>query len=695
MEKYVEHGPPRGSDSIIAVMKYGDTNDNCPLCILIKDILEEYVPGVGPSEIRSGQANEKQSGSTASRTETDTAHLMCYSEKGLPSNAGMVYLAIYTVGSMFNARLFLLEKPTKNLTCEDPEITEEPAVASLDLSDAKAWLERCRSGQEEADAHTDCAPIQTRPRVPLRVIDCLNRTVRQSHVGEPYICLSYVWGKCSVSSAFDGSALPEDLPKTIEDAISVSIAFGIPQLWVDQYCINQTNVEDKMKTIQDMNLIYGGAELTIIAASGQDASAGLPGVQETPRNIRRLIRSSSSSFWMSKDIVMSFNKSVWNTRGWTFQEGLLSKRRLVFTDARLYGQCSADADAYYLEPFHPSITDYFESSQEGSTIRLFPPGPILEQRHFLLDRLRAYFVRRLSYGSDSLNAFQGVLNAFGGNKHLCGIPFVQKENSPSRQGLLTFLDNLGWMIFHESSQERTIPEQTTSTTFPSWTWAAYKELHPSNTDRLGVSDSEGYALGYDGLDVRIPRRRPAGPSSDPQIRTQEVLNSQIASMSLKEFASSQNDGDTEPNDISYIDLTSWSVAAQMRSSPSGQLVFFESSSLEESVYLDKVDTCRAGDSIRLVYLCTRIRSRTQVAKRTMLLFKKKRDLRFIRVVFMLVREAEPAKYQRIGLLHVDPRDPMSQEWSNLTDPEEIFKTIFHPSENADSWSWNRGVLRLI
>jgi hypothetical protein len=41
------------------------------------------------------------------------------------------------------------------------------------------------------------------------------------------------------SSTTCGAHLLHDVPKTIEDAMFVANKLGIPQLWVDQYCINQ------------------------------------------------------------------------------------------------------------------------------------------------------------------------------------------------------------------------------------------------------------------------------------------------------------------------------------------------------------------------------------------------------------------------------------------------------------------------
>jgi hypothetical protein len=85
------------------------------------------------------------------------------------------------------------------------------------------------------------------------------------------------------SSTTCGAHLLHDVPKTIEDAMFVANKLGIPQLWVDQYCINQHNLAENIATINIMDAIYGNAELTIVAASGFDAHSGLPGIRRTSR----------------------------------------------------------------------------------------------------------------------------------------------------------------------------------------------------------------------------------------------------------------------------------------------------------------------------------------------------------------------------------------------------------------------------
>lgn len=67
--------------------------------------------------------------------------------------------------------------------------------------------------------------------------------------------------------------------------------FGGKYLWVDCLCII-TDVQKELKTmIHSMDRVYNAANLTIVAATGEDADAGLPGLYAGTRNIQSLTAS--------------------------------------------------------------------------------------------------------------------------------------------------------------------------------------------------------------------------------------------------------------------------------------------------------------------------------------------------------------------------------------------------------------------
>ncbi|KAF3800245.1 hypothetical protein GCG54_00003773 [Colletotrichum gloeosporioides] len=88
-----------------------------------------------------------------------------------------------------------------------------------------------------------------------------------------------------------------------------------------------------MEQIQIMDQIYECAVLTIIAAAGRNDNYGLPG------RIVQTWRKGPLNFAQLKYPEDEVEGFVWNTRGWTFQESILSHRRLIFTESSAFLQC--------------------------------------------------------------------------------------------------------------------------------------------------------------------------------------------------------------------------------------------------------------------------------------------------------------------------------------------------------------------
>src|ERR1700760_2302040 len=91
-------------------------------------------------------------------------------------------------------------------------------------------------------------------------------------------------------------------------------------LWFDKYCIDQNKLSNKHLQIKSMGSIYERAIATIVAASGDRAECGLPGVGPVSRlpqpvafvNGKQLVSTLSH-------ISIALKETVWMTRGWTYQ----------------------------------------------------------------------------------------------------------------------------------------------------------------------------------------------------------------------------------------------------------------------------------------------------------------------------------------------------------------------------------------
>ncbi|KAF2433874.1 HET-domain-containing protein [Tothia fuscella] len=217
------------------------------------------------------------------------------------------------------------------------------------------WLKLCRS-------HKTLCEIRLPKEVGgMRVIDCRNRKIIKYN-NEKYVTLSYVWGKRATDDNLASPAatntlaapqddnvshpplteLPEAVDRTIEDAITVTKALGFHFLWVDQYCINQKDEKERQEQCSRMGDIYAGSELTIFAL-GENSRIGLPGLGFKERSPQQECTKTERYTFVSTmaDPHVSIKESVWSTRGWTYQEGVLSTRRLFFTDHHVYFECNA------------------------------------------------------------------------------------------------------------------------------------------------------------------------------------------------------------------------------------------------------------------------------------------------------------------------------------------------------------------
>lgn len=209
--------------------------------------------------------------------------------------------------------------------------TVEPSSVNYDLFNE--YIRQCQS--EHA---TMCGRSIRCDFTPTRLIDCKER-VLCSAPNCRYTCLSYVWGEEFAEDAASNNQILTDVPKTVSDAMFVTLKLGMRYLWVDRYCIDQDNPEEKHNAIRNMDSIYRNAFVTIIAAAGNNSDYGLPGVSR-PRKATSLVKIGGHAFVAVQNPLTDIQTSIWYTRGSTYQEMLLSRRRLIFTDYQVYFQCS-------------------------------------------------------------------------------------------------------------------------------------------------------------------------------------------------------------------------------------------------------------------------------------------------------------------------------------------------------------------
>jgi hypothetical protein len=229
-----------------------------------------------------------------------------------------------------------------------------------------------------------------------------------------------------------------------------------------------------------MGDIYAGAEMTIVAAFGENDDAGLPGVEEVLRNAQPSVKVGDITLISTlQHPTKAVQCTEWNTRGWTFQETILSRRRLVFTSNQLIFECMA---MYCYESLHLPLVDFHTKNTVGRRFRHFlapglfsggsnfgnlctnPVGGMGRLKHYI----SLYTIRDLGDESDSLNAFLGILDHFQSSvppiHHHYGIPFQPSDSGDIKR---SFIESLLW--YHKCTL---LPRRRLA--FPSWSWAGWK-----------------------------------------------------------------------------------------------------------------------------------------------------------------------------------------------------------------------------
>ncbi|KAK5270382.1 hypothetical protein LTR99_005765 [Exophiala xenobiotica] len=400
---------------------------------------------------------------------------------------------------------------------------------------------RSRESSGSSEYSIDSDDSQEDLPASLRLIDVKQRCVvkaKELDRDREYVALSYVWGKAEMiretgmkpvvlqrkmivhTPEGECTPLPKRLPRTIEDVMTLSHLLGYRYLWIDALCIVQDDtIEEKIPHLTNMKAIYSQASLTIVAAAGAHVDHGLPGISAARKVKQRseVVKSLRlATMFPSFSELENSSELLWNTRGWTFQEKLLSKRILLFTEYQVYFKCSESIWTEEIVLETGRISKSVEArprkycwqpdrargagNTRASVLKYFNPQLQVEDAW-------EYLGGFLDYAA----AVHGILETMEDvtGKFICGLPGNH------------FLESLLWYPEIGSLQH-----YNHEANLPSWTWASY------TFERKGAS--------FELMDVR-------------QLRT-------LIDMSRRAFPTAERNESTSrqkkknDNDVNYIGL---------------------------------------------------------------------------------------------------------------------------------------------
>ncbi|KAI1131181.1 heterokaryon incompatibility protein-domain-containing protein [Nemania abortiva] len=267
---------------------------------------------------------------------------VCYdSEEGPIRLCGLdVYMSEATVVECF--RVFKIKEddspPVLRMMEKNPGSQACLAVASN-------WLRDC------SENHARCNPLTESQNKPKRLIDIGDGSREPSLVDTEtlpesikWLSLSYCWGeepslkltRDTIGMLRSGIAM-DKLDRTIQDAIYVTRALGIPYIWIDALCIMQDpEGAEWREQASKMDEIYVGSTVTLVVASSKTVTEGFLKDRQPQYIPTPLLKVYLSLEWDKNE---DYGDGPWSKRGWTMQEGLLPNKLLYYTSSQMIWKC--------------------------------------------------------------------------------------------------------------------------------------------------------------------------------------------------------------------------------------------------------------------------------------------------------------------------------------------------------------------
>ncbi|KAI0842464.1 HET-domain-containing protein [Hypoxylon sp. FL0890] len=234
---------------------------------------------------------------------------------------------------------------------------------------------------------------------------------------EPYIALSYCWGRgnvlktesSNIQSLMQGFSLKQ-LPAAVQDVAHITQKLGLKYLWVDALCIIQDSKMDWEEQAAKMCSIYEKAYLTIIASSSDAANVSFLNHCARPMTFRYRVPDKPDIILVARAECKNghhFDSSgaIGNpvvpdptiSRGWTLQESILPTRAISYSTDELQWHCRSIRSCECRGTANDQqVANLLAGQSQLETLRQW-------------DKLvRIYTQRQLSYPEDKFPAISGI-----------------------------------------------------------------------------------------------------------------------------------------------------------------------------------------------------------------------------------------------------------------------------------------------
>lgn len=375
------------------------------------------------------------------------------------------------------------------------------------------WIRNCMNG------HADCHQ-SSHVALPSRLIDVglANsqnlKLVETSGSEGTYFTLSHCWGnhqplkttKATLSERMNGIKW-ESLPKTFQDAVTITRKLQMQYIWIDSLCIVQDDADDWETEAAKMGTIYEASLLTISASIASNPNHGIFSHRIQPNKICGINNNGDEYSVFVRQIISHAHLSTEAakgpksdipllTRAWAYQERLLASRVLHYLPDELFWECKSaircECGVYVpgAKLRHHSKRAFSKVIQRNKTdpskLAIEPWRWTVIEFKMWPQIVAEYSARDLTFRKDRLPALSGVARR------------LHKSN-PSMQYLAgLWLDHLPEALLWRVLKKRPQGKQYTKTRegplasrnsqpgaqTPSWSWASLEG------DRMSISYPE-------------------------------------------------------------------------------------------------------------------------------------------------------------------------------------------------------------
>ncbi|KAF6804480.1 hypothetical protein CMUS01_14840, partial [Colletotrichum musicola] len=323
-------------------------------------------------------------------------------------------------------------------------------ASELNYSRIWTWISTCAETHAASCGHGGITPISFDDAYPgllvLRLIDVEEDRLIEASEILPYAALSYVWGGIA----------------------TIRLTRANLEKMLQPGSLEEDNSEDLERGVKVMDNIYEQSQLTVIAATGHSAEAGLPGVRGNSRLQTQAVevkKNTHRGVFVGLDQLLQ--STVYQSRAWTFQEQLLCRRALFFVDNQVFFRCRQHtlSERTLQDIRNPQFEMSKHTASQNLTQLSWLEDPVKDYAG-ILEHCTA---RALTNQGDAQQALAGTMRRVG---QRLGQDVVQGLPSGEMDSFLLFRSASGGGF---SSRRRG---------FPSWSWAGWEQAVTSGYDDI-------------------------------------------------------------------------------------------------------------------------------------------------------------------------------------------------------------------